>query len=217
MLNIQRFVCNMFQENCYVVSDSSKECVIIDCGAFFNEEKKAISDYIDNNKLTPINLLCTHGHVDHNFGNKFIYDTFGLKPRVSLKDEQLMNNLNTQAEAFIGKVVDEKFPTIGKELSENETIKFGNHTLSIIPTPGHTPGSVFLYCSEESLAFSGDTLFQMSIGRTDLALGNFDDIMLSLAHIAKVLPPETTILPGHGSKTNMKDEIKYNPYLKHHD
>ena len=80
----------MFQENCYVVSDDTKECVIIDCGAFYEEEKKAITDYIKDNGLQPKHLLCTHGHVDHNFGNKFILDTFGLRPEVSKHDMPLM-------------------------------------------------------------------------------------------------------------------------------
>ena len=72
---------------------------------------------------------------------------------------------------------------------------------------------MFLYCKEEGLAFSGDTLFQMSIGRTDLELGDFDDIMRSLQQIAQALPPETVILPGHGGRTTMEDELAHNPYL----
>ena len=69
----------MLQENCYVVSDETRECVIIDCGAFYPEEKKEILQYIRDNKLIPKHLLATHGHLDHNFGNRFIFDEFGLK------------------------------------------------------------------------------------------------------------------------------------------
>ena len=82
MLNIQKFVCNMIQENCYVVSDETKECIIVDCGAYYPEERKAIVQYIRDNQLTPKHLICTHGHIDHNFGNNTIYNEFGLKREV---------------------------------------------------------------------------------------------------------------------------------------
>lgn len=212
-MKIQRFVCNMFQENCYIVSDETGECVIIDCGAFFDEEKKAIADYVSDNNLTPKHLLCTHGHIDHNFGDKFILDTFGLHPEVCKADQPLMDRLGEQAKAFIGVDCGNDFPKVGKHIGNEEKITFGNHTFCIIGTPGHTPGSVFFYCKEEKLAFSGDTLFQMSIGRTDLELGNFDNIMQSLQHIAQTLPADTVILPGHGGRTTMKDEMANNPYL----
>ena len=80
----------MLQENCYVVSDETKECVIIDCGAFYPEERTAITQYIKENQLKPVHLLVTHGHLDHNFGNNTIYQEFGLKPEVSAADEKLM-------------------------------------------------------------------------------------------------------------------------------
>jgi glyoxylase-like metal-dependent hydrolase (beta-lactamase superfamily II) len=79
MLNIQRFVCNMLQENCYVVSDETKECVIVDCGVYYQEERKALVNYIRDNGLVPKHLIATHGHLDHNFGNNTIYEEFGLK------------------------------------------------------------------------------------------------------------------------------------------
>ena len=87
-MDITRFACNMLQENCYVVSDDTKECVIIDCGAFYQEERKAIVDYIRSNGLKPVHLLATHGHIDHNFGNNTIYEEFGLKPEVDAHDEK---------------------------------------------------------------------------------------------------------------------------------
>ena len=214
MLNIQRFVCNMFQENCYVVSDDTSECVIIDCGAFFNEEKRAISEYVKNNSLSPKHLLCTHGHIDHNFGNSFVFNEYGLKPEVCQADEPLMKKLSAQAKAFTGVDCADEFPPIGKFLSDGGKVSFGNHVFSVISTPGHTPGSAFLYCEEENLAFSGDTLFQMSIGRTDLELGDYDAIVASLRHIAVALPADTMILPGHGGRTTMKDETAYNPYFR---
>lgn len=214
MLNIEHFVCNPFQENCYIVSDDTHEAVVIDCGAFYSEERKAVVDYIRRNNLLPVHLLATHAHIDHNFGNDTIYNEFGLKPEVSSLDESLMSRLPEQAEMFCNVSLNYEMPPVGKYLSEKDTIKFGNHEFSIIHTPGHTPGSVFYYCEEEAIAFSGDTLFRMSIGRTDLEQGSYADICKSLKNIVSMLPGETAILPGHGPKTTINDEKRMNPYMR---
>lgn len=100
MMHIEKFECNMFQENCYIASDETKECVIIDCGAFYEEERKAIVNYIRSNSLTPKHLIATHAHIDHNFGNDTILDNFGLKPEVSAKDEAMMGEFAAQARSF---------------------------------------------------------------------------------------------------------------------
>lgn len=212
MLDIKRFVCNMLQENCYVVSDDSKECVIIDCGAFYEEERKAIVGYIRKNQLTPKHLLVTHGHLDHNFGNDTIYREFGLKPEVAAKDESLMGHFKEQADNFYGLKLDYEFPPIGKLLDEKDVITFGNHKFTIIETPGHSRGSVCFYCAEENVLFSGDTLFYRSIGRTDFSGGSMMLIIQSLRHLAQ-LPDETVVLPGHNIQTSIGDELAHNPYM----
>lgn len=213
MLKIERFQCNMLQENCYVVSDDTKECVIIDCGAFYPEERTAITQYIRDNKLKPIHLMVTHGHLDHNFGNDTIYKEFGLKPEVSAGDEKLMHGLNHQAEAFYGMQLDTKFPPIDHFFEEDETIKVGNHKFTIIQTPGHSNGSVCFYCEAEHLLFSGDTLFRSSIGRTDFPGGSMFRIINSLRHLGQ-LPDETKVLPGHGESTTIGEELAHNPYME---
>ncbi len=212
MLSIKKFVCNMIQENCYVVSDETKECIIIDCGAFYEEERRAIVGYIQENHLTPKHLLCTHGHIDHNFGNNTIFETFGLKPEVEGGDEKMMDMLAEQAQMIAGVTLDYKMPPVGKYLKETDSISFGNHSFTILHTPGHTPGCVFYYCKEEKVAFSGDTLFRGSIGRTDLPGGNSFLIIQSLRMIAQ-LPDDTTILPGHGEQTTIGYELSSNPYM----
>lgn len=214
MLNIEHFVCNPFQENCYIVSDETQEAVIIDCGAFYPEERKAVVDYIWYNNLKPTHLIATHAHIDHNFGNNTIFSEFGLRPEVCDKDELLMGKLSEQALAFCNYRLDYEMPGVGKYLTENDCILFGNHKFTIIPTPGHTPGSVFFYCEEEGLAFSGDTLFRMSIGRTDFELGSYKDICDSLRNIITILPEDTKILPGHGPCTTIAEEARMNPYMR---
>ena len=213
-LKIQRFVCNPFQENCFVVSDETNEGVIIDCGAYFAEERKAIVDYVEKEGIRLKHLLGTHGHVDHHFGDDTIYSKYGLRPEVSAKDEYLQSKLNEQSLTFCGQPLGYEMPPVGKYLSDNDVIEFGSHRFTIIPTPGHTPGSVFFYCKEENSAFSGDTLFRRSIGRTDFELGNYDDIIVSLQSLSNHMPLDTSILPGHGPQTTLSDEVQCNPYFK---
>lgn len=212
MLNIVRFVCNPIQENTYVMSDETNECVIVDCGAFFPEERKAIVDYIRSNRLVPKHLIATHGHIDHNFGNNTMFKEFGLKPEVHADEAQLMDTLPEQAESFCDITLDYEMPAVGRFLSANDKICFGSHTFTILETPGHTPGSVFYYCKDENVAFSGDTLFHNSVGRTDIPGGSMFLLIQSLRAISQ-LPDETQILPGHGDYTTMGKEQTSNPYL----
>lgn len=212
MLNIVRFVCNPIQENTYVMSDETNECVVVDCGAFFPEERKAIVEYIRSNHLVPKHLIATHGHIDHNFGNNTMFEEFGLQPEVHADEAQLMDTLPEQAESFCNITLDYEMPAVGRFLSANDKICFGSHTFTILETPGHTPGSVFYYCKEENVAFSGDTLFHNSVGRTDIPGGSMFLLIQSLRAISQ-LPDETQILPGHGDYTTMGKEQTSNPYL----
>ena len=127
MLNIQRFVCNMLQENCYVVSDETKECVIVDCGVYYQEERKALVNYIRDNGLVPKHLIATHGHLDHNFGNNTIYEEFGLKVELHHADEDMLQNQDKDVTSFYGLTIDYEMPPIGKLLTAEDTIEFGSH------------------------------------------------------------------------------------------
>lgn len=213
MIHVQRIECNMFGENCYIVSDETKECVIIDCGAFYEEERHELVDYINRENLKPVRLIVTHGHLDHNFGNNTVFDNYGLKPEVSLADKELMENLPQQYMGFLRREM--KIPVIpaGHYFSNEEKITFGTHTFTIIPVPGHSKGSVIFYCEEERLAFSGDTLFCGGIGRTDLEGGSYKEIQDSLNYILHNLPEDTVVLPGHGPKTTIGNELRSNPYI----
>lgn len=213
MLNIQTFVCNMIQENCYVVSDETGEAVIIDCGAFYDSEKAAIRQYIEQNGLRPVHLLATHGHIDHNFGNQFVADTWGLKVEVHASDEKLLESLPMQAATICGLQMDaSEFAPVGRYLRGNDTIAFGNHRFSLVETPGHTPGGVFFYCEEERTAFTGDTLFRGSIGRTDLPGGSMFMLIQTLRMVCQ-LPDDIKLYPGHGEPTTIGYEVAHNPYL----
>jgi glyoxylase-like metal-dependent hydrolase (beta-lactamase superfamily II) len=205
---------NPLQENCYVVSDESRECVIIDCGAYYPVETAALSKYLSDKQLTPVHLLATHGHLDHNFGNAYIFREYGLKVEVCTDDQQLVEQLPEQASSLFGMTITEEQPPVGRLLADGDTITFGNHKLQVMHTPGHSPGSVLFYCEDEKTLFTGDTLFRMSIGRTDLEGGSWQQMMQSLHRIAEQLPKDVTIFAGHGPQSTIADEIKYNPYFK---
>jgi len=212
MINVQVFTCNMLQENCFVVSDETKECAIIDCGAFYQEERDMIFDYIKKNQLKPKHLLATHGHLDHNFGNSYMQKEFGLNPKVHHKDKFLMESIKQQAQLLLGLDLTEEQPKDIDYLTKDDIIEFGNQRFTIIETPGHTPGSVFFYNEKEHIAFSGDTIFKRSIGRTDLEGGSMFQMIQTLRFVSQ-LPDKTILYPGHGESTTIGDELNSNPYI----
>jgi len=214
MINVKRLMCNPLQENCYVVNDESLECVIIDCGALYDEELEALNTYIHRQQLKPVHLLATHGHLDHNFGNAAVYRQYGLEVEICEEDLQLVEHLNEQASNMFGMQLDSPQVPTGRLLKHHDVITFGNHKLQVLQTPGHSHGSCLFYCADEHIVFSGDTLFRMSIGRTDFAEGSWAEMEHSLSAIIAPLPPETVVMPGHGGQTTIADELQYNPYLR---
>ncbi|EEX18109.1 MBL fold metallo-hydrolase [Prevotella veroralis] len=212
MLKIQTFEVNPLHENCYVVSDDTKECVIIDCGAFTESEQEAIITYINKNGLKPVHNIGTHGHLDHHFGDAAILSAFNLLPEVSDGDEILMQHSKEAALQMLGMDLNIDLPAGELRLTENNTISFGSHTFRIIRTPGHSRGSVSFYCAEENVLFTGDTLFKGSIGRTDFPGGSMFQIISSLRELAQ-LPDTTIVYPGHGPQTSIGFELAHNPYM----
>lgn len=214
MMNIRTFVCNMLQENCYIVSDDSGEAVVIDCGAFFEHERQAIVAFLREQRLTLRHVLCTHGHFDHVFGNDTLFAEFGLRPEIHADDLFLVRDIAQQYRDLTGMGYSHPTPLIGTLLADGATIVFGNHRLSVIHTPGHSPGGVVFHCPEEHVVFTGDTLFRMSVGRTDLSGGSWEQLMQSLRQRVALLPADTTVYPGHGPITTIADEQQFNPYLR---
>lgn len=212
MLDIHVIVCNMYAENCYIISDEAKECVIIDCGALREEERNAVTEYISKNQLKPVHLIVTHGHADHNFGDSFILKTYGLKPEINQMDQYLLDALPEQANFLTHGKMRLTVPEVGEYLKQDDKIAFGNHEFTVMETPGHSPGCVCFYCPEENVLMSGDTLFRRSIGRTDLPGGSMFELIQSLRLLSQ-LPDQTKVCPGHGETTTIGDEVAFNPYM----
>ena len=214
MITIKTFAFNLLQENTYVVSDDTLECVIIDCGAYYDDERRAITDYISSQGLKPVRLLATHGHWDHNLGIDTIYQTYGLRVEAAKEDEFIISDIPHNFQSIIGAPLRREYPAVGRFFTPDEVIRFGHHSLQVLKTPGHSPGSVVFYCAEEHTAFTGDTLFRMSVGRTDFEGGSYTDLMASLVHVLAKLPSDTVVLPGHGPQSTIDYELHYNPYLQ---
>lgn len=214
MIEIKKFEVNMLAENCYVVSDETKECVIIDCGAYEQDEFNEIADYIKANELKPVHLIATHGHLDHNFGNDYALKEWGLKVEIHEKDKAIFENMQQQAEMIFGMTKSILIPqaTVSRYFTEEDKIKFGNHEFTIIETPGHSSGSVVLYCKDEKVMFSGDTLFRGSIGRTDFMGGSMFQIIQSLRMLCQ-MDDDIEVYPGHGPHTTIGYECMTNMYL----
>ena len=214
-VKVQKYVVNRCEECTHIVYDTdSREAVIVDCGVYYENERRRLLEFIDENGLRPVRLLLTHAHHDHVCGNDLIQAHFGLLPEVHEADEPLMRgHLLLRIAEFYNNKYPYSIPKPEHYLTDGEIIPFGNHALRVIHTPGHSPGSVFFYCEEAAIAFSGDTLFMRDIGRTNLPFGSEIDIMESLDHITQLLPDETVIYPGHGGKSTIGYEKANNPFL----
>ncbi|MBR7028867.1 MAG: MBL fold metallo-hydrolase [Bacteroidaceae bacterium] len=213
MLKIKAFALNMLQTNCYVLSDASREAVVVDCGAFFDEEFAEIESYIREESLCLKHHLLTHGHFDHCFGAWWIFEHYGLLPEVSQKDAETYRLQPVQIQLFMHRAIPLQQPALGPVFNEGDHFSFGTHTLQVIATPGHTPGGVCFYEPDEGLLLSGDSLFRGSIGRCDLPGSDAEALPRALREKILTLPPETRVLPGHGPATSVAYEHDYNPYL----
>ncbi|MDD6357530.1 MAG: MBL fold metallo-hydrolase [Bacteroidales bacterium] len=212
MMQIKRFVCNPLQENTYVVFDETRECAIIDCGCYTDGEKETLSQFVSEQGLKVKHLLCTHLHFDHIFGNKFIFDTYGISPEASAKDVDWLEDMCRRAQ-ILGIDCEEGIVPLGKDLNEGDEINVGAILLKVLAVPGHSAGGLVFYDPKEKVAFVGDSIFCGSVGRTDLPGGNQQQLVDSLTQKVLALPAETMLLPGHGEVTNVAFEREHNPYL----
>jgi len=211
MITIQQFTFNPYQENTYVLSDESGECVIIDPGMYDGQEQNSFVKKIKEAGLKPVLLLNTHCHIDHVFGNKFVFDNWGLKPQFH------------KGELFVLQSVPGYAPQMGLNyemspepevyLEETGTVTFGNSTLELIFAPGHSPAHLCFYAKEDGFLIGGDVLFRNSIGRTDLPGGNHQQLLNNIREKLFVLPADVVVYPGHGPSTTIGFEKQNNPFL----
>lgn len=209
---VKTFTFNPFQENTYLVYDETKEAIVIDCGCILDYEKKAFKQYVIDNELNIVKVINTHLHLDHQFGNKFLFDNYNIVPLAHIEDEFLLENVKSQG-AMFGIPVKEDAQNLGGYIEDNQTFTFGNTSFVALHVPGHSPGSVAIYFDKENAVFVGDVLFKGSIGRTDLPKGDYATLIRSIQNRLLPLPDFTVIYSGHGPATTIGEEKVNNPYL----
>lgn len=197
------------QCNCSVIGDeSSREAIVIDPG----DDIESVLSVVDQHGLHVAQIVVTHAHIDHVGGAMKLKALTGAPILLNENDDALLKMLDVQASWLgmkdPGKVVIDESPADGN------VIRFGSLEANVIQTPGHTQGSICLYFSTENTLIAGDTLFQGSIGRTDLPGGSYEKIIRSIHQKLLVLPGGTIVIPGHGPTTTIEEERERNPFLQ---
>lgn len=211
MITIEQFSFNPYQENTYILHDETGECVIIDPGMYEADEQNAFVKRIKELQLKPVLLLNTHCHIDHVFGNKFVFDNWALKPQFHKGELAVLQAVPGYAPQM--GMHYELSPEPEVFLEETGTVTFGNTVLELIFAPGHSPAHLCFYGKEQGILIGGDVLFYNSIGRTDLPGGNHIQLINNIRQKLFVLPDAVEVYPGHGPATTIGYEKRNNPFL----
>ena len=213
-MKVKRFVLGPFGTNTYVVSDDDGKVLLIDPACSNEYERQQLYNYISNLKSQisnfKLSIVATHGHLDHLWGAKWATETWGVPVLMHEADIPMAKAMQQQYDLFGIRATAEPF--LIEPLNEDKFSIF-NFQFSIIETPGHTPGSICLYFPNSlnpnslspSILISGDTLFQMGYGRTDLPGGDMGQLIDSLERLF-ALPADTLVYPGHGDFTTIGAE-----------
>jgi hydroxyacylglutathione hydrolase len=211
MLLLETFPVGSFQCNCSVIAcGDTKDAIVVDPGG----EHQRILEIVRHYDLTVKWIIHTHAHLDHIYETRDVKEQAGGTIALHKADAFLYDGFAMQA-AMFGWQVRPVLP-VDHWLSDGEKLDFGKRAAEVIHTPGHTPGSCCFRVdgSDGPLLFAGDTLFQRSIGRTDLPGGNFATIEKSIQQKIYTLDPDTAVIPGHGPRTTVGDEARHNPFVQ---
>ncbi|MCW5851664.1 MAG: MBL fold metallo-hydrolase [Anaerolineae bacterium] len=226
---IQRLVVSLFQANCYIVgNEHTGEAIVIDPG----DEADRILDALRLQGLTARLIIATHGHLDHVMALGPVKAATGAPILMHRGDQPLLDNLPMMAQSFLGQRLPPP-PPVDQWLEEGQTVGLEALGFKVLFTPGHSWGSVSLYWAPPDpspadtvkfidlnvrrwrgggIVFSGDALFQGSIGRTDLG-GDFPTLAAAIRSQLFTLPDETLVLSGHGEPTTIGFEKRTNPFV----
>ena len=206
-MKVEKFVTGIISTNCYIViNEDTKQAVVIDPAAC----PSYLMSHIKSEGLKIEAILLTHGHFDHIMGIDGFLSEFDVPVYVHEEDADAMEDpvLNQSSTYTSGY-------TFGKAryLRDRQTLELAGYTFQVIHTPGHTKGGCCYYVASEGVLFSGDTLFQNSVGRTDFVNSSTSDLVHSVREKLFLLPDDTMVYPGHMGETKIGHEKKYNPYV----
>lgn len=211
---IKTFEFNPFGEHTYLVWDSeTNEAMVVDPGMSNARERLEFDAYISEHNLTLMHMVNTHLHLDHTWGNDYVAQTYGLKTEANDGDAFFGERRVEQARMFGMRADELGALSIDVNLKEGDIIKVGVLRFRVLEVPGHSPGGIALYEPNQGVLFSGDSLFESSVGRTDLAGGNHARLIESIRAKLLTLPLSTVVYPGHGDPTTIARELTTNPYL----
>jgi glyoxylase-like metal-dependent hydrolase (beta-lactamase superfamily II) len=201
------------QANCFILGcEETRQAVVIDPG----DDCDRILTSLSGDRLTVTHIINTHGHFDHVGANKRLKEVTGADVLIHRDDAPMLSQLAATAAAW--GLAAEDSPVPDRLLEDGDTITFGSHTLTVIHTPGHSPGGICLYTeynqggAPQKAIFVGDTLFAGSIGRTDLPGGNFDTLIKSIQTKLFRLADDVSVYPGHMGNTTIGVERRSNPF-----
>lgn len=211
MLNIRAYGLGPIQTNCYIVSTKQKDCLIFDPG----EEAAFLVKEIRKQQLKPLAIFLTHAHFDHIGAVDELRETFNIPVYIHKEETSWLTDPMKNGSAKYAELPNYILKPVAPEhvLTEEQTFEIGDFTFRIVHTPGHSPGSVSYIFDDEHFAIVGDTLFEGSVGRTDLIGGSMKVLLNAIHTKLLTLPEDTIIYPGHGSYTTPGEEMVRNPFL----
>lgn len=203
-LQIETLCLGQLETNCYLAwCKKTRECIVIDPA----DSGDSITQKILDLQLKPLCIVFTHGHFDHVLGSLEVKLNFDIPIFMHPKDTDLLKDAQKSAQYWLKRTVD-PVPNTTQPISEGGSLEIGASKLTIIETPGHTPGSIALFADEpQPVLFTGDTLFKAGVGRTDFSYSSPKELRSSLQNLFKNYPSETICYPGHGETTTLQDEV----------
>ena len=213
-MKVSSFPLILFQVNCYVVYDPvEKKAAIVDPGIVDNREVENIDRFLRDNSLEVVAIINTHQHIDHVLANSGLAAKYAVPVMAHPDDAFLGDRLKDQAREF-GLPFRIENAGVTHYLKDGDIIPIGSGSLEVIHLPGHSPGGIGLYDAKDGFLLTGDTLFQGSVGRTDLPGGDMGRLLESIRKRLYSLPDDTIVYPGHGPATTIAREKQSNPFLR---
>ncbi|QDW75566.1 MBL fold metallo-hydrolase [Lachnospiraceae bacterium KGMB03038] len=206
-MKIEKFVTGIISTNCYLVSNvETHQAVIVDPAAV----PKALTEAVERDGLTVEAVLLTHGHFDHTMGLDALLKLWDVPVYVEEEDQEILTDpkLNLSSAYTAGFTFSD-----AQSVEDGQILSLAGFQFQVLHTPGHTRGGCCYYAASEQVLFSGDTLFQASVGRTDFPNSSTLDLLRSIREKLLPLPDETVVYPGHMGETTIGYERDHNPYL----